>query len=315
MEISRELRGGERVAIPLYLSDMSGGDYGAQLTVAYSLNFTDNLGMQTEVFSDQFKVPYRPWTQQTLEPLNIKAPDQEGVGLLSFEVKQADGTVLSRNFMFLIVHSNTGSKETGHITLSPRDYSAAQWSERTWDVLDGKKVNGAGNGYFEYRFVLPDGVTAKNASSLSFLTELSAKALFVKDREAYQADQDFMKGSLVAPSSNPNSYPMTDETLFPSEIQISVNGEIVGSENLPDDPADHRGVLSWHYQPKDGKLREAGSYGYLVKVSIPEASVLQALEGDRSITVRIASQNGGGIAIYGRQFGRYALDPGLTFKK
>jgi predicted transcriptional regulator len=182
-------------------------------------------------------------------------------------------------------------------------------------VLNGKKVNGAGSGFFDYRFVLPSEVTEKNASSLYFLAELSAKELFVKDQETYEADQDFMKGSLVAPSSNPNSYPMTDETLFPSEIKILVNGEVLGSETLPDDPADHRGVLSWHYQPRDGKLREAGSYGYLVKVTLPEDVVLKALRGNRSITVRLTTENGGGIAVYGRQFGRFALDPGLIYKK
>lgn len=315
MEISREVRGGEHVQIPLYLSDMSGADYGSELNVVYTLDFTNDLGQQSQLISNTLKVPYEPWTQQSLAPLDIQAPNQEGVGLLSFEVRQANGSVISRNFMFLIVHSDATSDKAGRITVNPREYTDAQWSERTWEVLNGKKVNGAGSGFFDYRFVLPSEVTEKNASSLYFLAELSAKELFVKDQETYEADQDFMKGSLVAPSSNPNSYPMTDETLFPSEIKILVNGEVLGSETLPDDPADHRGVLSWHYQPRDGKLREAGSYGYLVKVTLPEDVVLKALRGNRSITVRLTTENGGGIAVYGRQFGRFALDPGLIYKK
>ena len=315
MEISREVRGGEHVEIPLYLSDMSGKDYGEELTLTYALTVTDDFGRETQVDSGKRKIAYRPWMQDMLNPLQVKAPDLEGVGLLRFALQKKDGTVLSRNFMFLIVHSTSLSKELGHITVAPKEFTNAQWSERNWDVLDGKKVNGAGSGFFEYKFVLSPEITAKNASTVYFLAELSAKELFVKDREVYEADQDFMKGSLVAPSSNPNSYPMTDETLFPSEVQISVNGEQVGSETLPDDPADHRGVLSWHYQPRDGKLREAGSYGYLVKVEVPEATVLEALNTDRNITVRLSSENGGGIAVYGRQFGRFALDPGIIYQK
>ena len=44
-----------------------------------------------------------------------------------------------------------------------------------------------------------------------FLVEVSAKEYFVKDQQEYERDQDFMRGSVVAPSANPNAYPMTDE--------------------------------------------------------------------------------------------------------
>ena len=315
MEISREVRGGERVQIPLHLSAMTGKELGPELTLAYTLTLTDALGMKQDGASGQRAVPYQPWMQQQLPPLELTAPDREGVGLLSFEVRTAAGAVLSRNFMFLIVHSDTPVPGVGWVSLPPRDYSASNWSGRTWEVLGGKKVNGAGSGFFEYRFRLPDDLNPEKAGSVYFLAELSAKELFVKDREQYESDQDFMKGSRVAPSSNPNSYPMTDETLFPTEVQVSVNGEEAATATLQDDPADHRGVLSWHYQLRDGKLREAGSYGYLVKVPVPEAAVRAALEGDRTLLVRLNVSGGGGLAVYGRQFGRYALDPSLVYEQ
>ncbi|MBK7653484.1 MAG: hypothetical protein IPJ20_25945 [Flammeovirgaceae bacterium] len=74
-----------------------------------------------------------------------------------------------------------------------------------------------------------------------------------------KTDVDFMLGGKASPSGNPNSYPMTDETLFPSKIVVSVNGEAALTTTLKDDPADHRGMLSWHHQLKDKKLHEAGS--------------------------------------------------------
>src|SRR5690606_8939187 len=129
----------------------------------------------------------------------------------------------------------------------------------------------------------------------------------------YQEDQDFMKGSRVSNSSNPNSYPMTDETLYSSEIEVWVNGKKVKNMTLTDDPADHRGVLSWHNQLQDGKLREAGSYGYLVKVPIDLEMVTSALEANNNkINIELRSVNGGGIAVYGKDFGRYVIDPGIV---
>ena len=73
------------------------------------------------------------------------------------------------------------------------------------------------------------------------------------------------------PSLNPNSYPMTDTVRFPSARARARGGQSAGQFELPDDPADHRGILSWHAQKRDKKLREAGSYGYLVSATIPPA--------------------------------------------
>jgi predicted transcriptional regulator len=123
-----------------------------------------------------------------------------------------------------------------------------------------------------------------------------------------------MKGSLVANSSNPNSYPMTDETEFPSEVSVSVNGSEVLSVVLKDDPADHRGVLSWHNQIRDGKLREAGSYGYLVKVPISKAAIIEAHKNGGKVVISFQTKADGGIAVYGKDFGRYSFNPSLVLK-
>jgi predicted transcriptional regulator len=146
-----------------------------------------------------------------------------------------------------------------------------------------------------------------------FLVELSAKELFLKDQRDYNSSQDFMKGSKVAPSANPNSYPMTDESFFPSEISVLIGDKKVYSKMLADDPADHRGVLSWHHQLKDRKLREAGSYGYLIKVPIKKNTLKKAFEAG-TLEVTIQTEGEGGMAVYGKEFGRYAVDPSLVLK-
>ena len=44
----------------------------------------------------------------------------------------------------------------------------------------------------------------------------------------------------------------------------------------PDDPADHRGILSWHAQLKDKQLREAGPYGDPLELEVPREALESA---------------------------------------
>jgi len=101
---------------------------------------------------------------------------------------------------------------------------------------------------------------------------------------------------------------------FPSAVIVRVNGEVAGRYELPDDPADHRGILSWHSQLKDRKLREAGSYGYLLEVPIPRAALEKAASaGALQIRLEVDEALPGGLAVYGARFGRYPLDPTVVF--
>lgn len=83
---------------------------------------------------------------------------------------------------------------------------------------------------------------------------------------------------------------------------------------LPDDPADHRGVLSWHHQLQDKKLREAGSYGYLLKTPITKSS-LKAAQKRGYLSIRLNVAGAGGLAIYGEDFGRYPFNPSVVIKE
>jgi len=90
---------------------------------------------------------------------------------------------------------------------------------------------------------------------------------------------------------------------------------VAGTFPLADDPADHRGILSWHAQPHDKKLREAGSYGYLVRAVIPAGALAAAAESKEIVLrLEVDAAQPGGLAIYGERFGRYPLDPTLVFE-
>nr|WP_293167027.1 sugar-binding domain-containing protein [Allomuricauda sp.] len=311
-EISKSVKGGEQAEVPLTISVMSGENMGPQLTLKYKLTATDYLGQIHKGMEGSFQIPYQAWMQKTIDPIKVRMPDISSVAVLTLEVSDPQGKVVGRNFMHFIVDSQEKLSGITTHTVKPKDFTEAEWSVKSWDVLDGKKINGTGNGKFVYSIEVPK-KSIRKAKEVYFLAELSAKELFVKDQEQYQEDQDFMKGSRVSNSSNPNSYPMTDETLYSSDIEVWVNGKKVKSTTLTDDPADHRGVLSWHNQLQDGKLREAGSYGYLVKVPMDLEILTSALEANNDkINIELRSVNGGGIAVYGEDFGRYVIDPGIV---
>src|SRR5205085_7569205 len=145
---------------------------------------------------------------------------------------------------------------------------------------------------------------------------VSSKELCGKDREdAARIEGDFMRGRGTFDASlNPNAYPMTDERLYASAVTVRINGVIAGRQTLADDPADHRGILSWHYQKHDRRLREAGSYGTLLRVAVPRDALERAAAlGQLVIRLEVDAKLAGGLAIHGRRFGRYPLDPTVIF--
>ena len=176
-------------------------------------------------------------------------------------------------------------------------------------MLDGLKANGAGKGFFEYEFKdVPAG------RPVTFRAEVSAKRLNAKDSKDIDKgvrDLDCMLGGGFADrSKNPNSYPMTSAEKWGGTVKVYANGIFVKAVELPDDPADHRGILSWFAQPRDGTLHEAGSYGYLVEANIPADAFAKGEDG--KLTIRLESE-GRGLAVYGEKFGRYPFDPTVSF--
>jgi hypothetical protein len=92
-------------------------------------------------------------------------------------------------------------------------------------------------------------------------------------------------------------------------MRVSANGVLTLETVLADDPADHQGVLSWHYQARNKKLDEAGTYGYLVQGVIPPAAWQAALKTGK-LVLRFESTRGG-LALYGDQSGRFVTDPSI----
>ncbi len=80
-------------------------------------------------------------------------------------------------------------------------------------------------------------------------------------------------------------------------VKITANDQIIAETELRDDPADHRGILSWMNQTpgwawgsddhsKPWLLDEAGSYGYLTVAQLDETSKKSTLETGK-VTIRM----------------------------
>ncbi|UBM59027.1 glycoside hydrolase family 2 [Marinilongibacter aquaticus] len=307
-DITEKVKAGSLATVPLFLSSMTDEQIpGNTLSLEYSLRGLTSLGEEWQSETYSRSINYKPWMQEQLESLQVPMPDKDGLFVLSLILKDQNGKVHHHNFHSFIVD---GSKLPGNVevlSVAPDAFTAADWSSKNWLAMEGKKADGAGKGQFTYTFSKP----TKKAKSGYLLLELGAKELFAKDKTVDQlADKDYMLGARAEPSQNKNAYPMTDETLFPSEVSILINGQSVKNVKLADDPADHRGILSWFYQKEDDHLDEAGSYGYLVKVPLSKSQI-KSLQKQGQLNVKLQVKGNGGLAVYGKESGRYAFDPSL----
>ena len=308
-EISKTVKTGEIVNIPLYISDIGGkpmkDDYLVLETVIYG---TDNAGTEVILEKRIRKIAFTPYMHETLEPEIIKTMSYGGIMRISWTLKDADNQVQHHNFFSIIIPSVLNPSGLIIHSVEPAKYANSSWSVKKWHVLDSLKVNGAGQGFFEYDIPL-NGLKLANLKKASFIAELSSKPLLDKDKDkVVMGDQNYMLGARVSPHVNPNAYPMTDTQKNPSNIEIQVDGAKMLTKTLADDPADHRGILSWHNQLRDKKLREAGTYGEKIEVPIPASMLKKALQKG-FIKIKISADQG--VAVYGNKFGRYPINPSI----
>ena len=290
-EIGETVASGATVRIPVGVSLVTDEYAGKTLTLTRRAWWLDGAGRKREAAAVQVGGSFvaKNWQCEKLWDVDFAAPEGPACGCVVFDL-MADGKRIARNFWsFSTVASDAAM-------MKPK---ASQWSQGTVEVLGGLKLNGFGKGWFEYEVaVSPEGGT--------FRAELSAKRRNLKDVKKAKVRQiDYVTGKRVADSTkNPSAYPQTGGEKHPANLTVRVDGKVALERILPDDPADHRGVLSWLAQPRDGYLHDAGSYGWLVEVKIPPEAVK-----DGKAIVRLESD--AGLAVYGPRFGRYPLGPSV----
>ena len=321
--------GGSKAEIPVGISAVT-YDIPENLIINYSVLGWNTLGEKFEHTSGEIEAKAVPYSFTQMEPVAVTVPEQTGTMLFVTELMDGNGNVIQQNFVPFKVEGKE-PKEGILITQSPDNYKEADWSIKSEKPQEGRKAWGMGSGYFEYQFELPEDLNADNIESIEFRAELAARYPQPKYLEEGDTERIGMtvvseKGTL--PGYGKNSYPQTDAKRYGSILKINANGERIKEVELIDDPADHRGILSWMNQEpgwewgsddrsKPWLLDEAGSYGYLVTAGFDDMVIKNVLEkGEVTIQLLVnkASANRGGLSIYGKNSGRYPMDVTLWIK-
>lgn len=315
----------EKVSVPVLFSHMSGKWEGKapaepKLTLKWQVRWLDRFGNWHESKVQWRKCPKTPAYKLTpLGEITFTLPNEPSLVTLVAWLEDDTGKRVHINYTQWWVRSEEGlprmevvDKQTLALRFSPNDWSESRVSEQSMpDVpIDGKHY-GRGHGFVEYRLKLPEEIgrarllpsLLDKVQSLTLICEMAAKA----GREKVD----------WAERINPQDYPQTDGKKFPTTVEVSINGVKVANWELPDDPADARGVLS-HWRGI-----ERGSYGYLMRAELPMdthegVAIRNRVAETGQLVIRFTvpwnAVHRGGIAIYGETMGCYPVEPTLLLK-
>ncbi|MDF2963249.1 MAG: glycoside hydrolase family 2 sugar binding protein, partial [Paenibacillus sp.] len=321
---------GDTVRVPLAVSSFADTYHGQSMHLSWELWY-DRLGSKTVAGQGVETIVWSHYGITELPPLQVQMPQTDAVAVLAVALKDPSdtgaGSAVARNFITFDVRSGTASGlyslDGQWLQVPPARLAGKQW-DYSWQALDGHKVNGSSDsnekgsssgGFFEYDIDISSLTGLNGYGDIDIYFEAGAKILLAKDQKLIDdpsVDISYMHGRKADPGMNLNSYYMTDAKKHPSTVQVYIDGQETELLQLPDDPADSRGVLSWHYQQDDRKLDEAGSYGYLQRVSIPSRMMPGILEkGSFRLKLEVPAglpEGSGGLCLYGRNAGRYPID-------
>lgn len=308
---SETVAAGSQKTISLIGSSFSDRYHGQTLTLCWEL-WHDQLGTRVIAQSGEQPVRWSGYGTFSLPALALTMPAVDAAAVLAVKLVAEQHEVVTRNFIVFDVRSgkqHVAYEAAGQfISMPVADFSSCSF-ELAWSSLSEAKQNGAGTGGFAYELQLPDSKEEPFISRVELLFEASAKRVLARDAQGAKLlhhDISMMHGADAQVELNPNTYYMTDEEKHESRVEVWVDGEMIDSIVLPDDPADSRGALSWHYQQAANRLEDAGSYGYLCRVVLP-GRVVAKLDAARVCRVELRAKQGG-LALYGRNAGRYPLD-------
>lgn len=294
---------GEKATVPVLFSHFS-GKYPDGLRLRWRLHWFDRFGRRHEQRPNTLSCPATPAYRLTpVGTLDIQLPDESGLATLVVEAIDPRGRRVHVNYTQWHIRSSETlprvEKVNPHsvaLRFDPHDYALSRFSkvERTARFVPGKYY-AHGHGFVEYHLKMPEGLPLSQLKSLTFTCEIAAKA----GREKVDWPQRV----------HLEDYPQTDGKKFPTVVHVLLNGQKVAIWELPDDPADARGVLS-HWQGI-----ERGSYGYLKEFTLFGTQLQGLRQADRIVLrLEVPESRAGGIALYSERMGCYPVDPVLLLK-
>ena len=333
-----ELAPGEAFTVPIFISHFSRRT--DQPSLDWQIVGTDNRGQPVITDVQTERVTWQPYRVTFQKPLRCRVPSSRPfVGALVLELVDADGRRLAANFMNLIVRQPTWedfepslrkpslrkpslrkpslqerrqpqpSKESSRVeVLGPRlvavrfdpgDFASFQTDDPGWDWLDDRgKFSAYGACELEYHLALPLFVREAIPTRVALMAELATRD------DAQRLDWPAVR--------RPLDYPQTQARKHPGRLGVRMLDRELWQFELPDDPADSRGVLSHH------ELYQRGSYGYLVRRKADLTSDVAWREAlrDRPVVPLVFRTlgEGRGLSIYGARLGRYLIDPTIIIQ-
>jgi hypothetical protein len=293
---------GAEFAAPLFVSHF--GPPMARARVRWQLSFVDRFGQRRIVQEDTWSMQARRFDVVVPGELRLTMPQENGLATIALVLEDEAGRVRCRNYVQVEVRSGPSPRleqvtDGWVLRLAPGNYGHTSWPNPVVGPA-GAKFSALGDGRVMYDLVLPPEIDLDRLQRMHLCFEAGSRAGLAKVDWPRQARAM-------------TDYPQTEEEKkYPSDLEISVNGQIVGSTRLADDPCDARGALS-HFRNYD-----PGSYGYLVELDVEGAdleAVRRTLVAARSLQLCFIIPAGavcrGGLALYGETLGAYPVDPML----
>ncbi|MBQ3222037.1 MAG: hypothetical protein IJB41_00345, partial [Clostridia bacterium] len=290
---------GASVSVPMVISSFSDALHGKACAIEWELWHEGLSGRVTDSMGS-VHVPAFGYGATKIGDLTVTMPCENAAAVLSLYLKDEHGCVVTRNFTCFDVQA----KLPANMVEVPVCEGKAEGFSPVWNALVNDKLCLGGEGEVSYEVALPATALLRD---ITVHFEAGSKRVLKKDMNDIgdpQQDLGFMRGYLVDRGAFQNSYWMTDESRFPSEVELLVNGESITTFTLENDWADARGMLSWHRQPNHRKLDEAGSFGEDKHIAVP-SRLLPAIAKSGKLTLTFRVHGKGGLALYGRNCGRY----------
>jgi hypothetical protein len=291
---------GETITVPVFVSHFSDRDFEPKLRWWLD-GYDDRTDMVMASSPQSVPATWKLYDVTEQPPIRVRVPDRPFVGALNLTLRDPENHRFAANFVNVVVRPEKPLPRTevdpqdSHDTIlrfSPEDVAKQSWT-RTGSPPAGK-VYGFGMGYIEYHIKVPPAVVRAGIETVRLQFEIASKA------EREKVDWPSRK--------NRQDYPQTDDRKWPSMLEISLNGDVIHREELEDDPADAKGVLSHLARV------EHGSYGELIEAQVPLSGAARAaVEAGRPLVIRLAvpesAPHAGGLCLFGSETGRYPFDP------
>lgn len=292
---------GEKVQLPVFISHYSDRPGAPQIRWWVS-GWNDDADWKSVV-----PPTLRPatWTDHGVslqEPLVFEAPTRPFVGAIGLTLRDGQNQRIAANFVNLVVKPKAPlpsverrAEREAALRFAPEDFARRHWSDGAANPHG--KAYGRGKGYFEYHLRLPKAIAKARPRTIFARFELAAKA----GRQKVDWPERV----------NPQDYPQSELRQWPSTVEATINGQILGREILEDDWADARGVLS-HL-----KRFEHGSHGELIEFQATLTEPVQAeLASGQPLILRLSvpddAPQAGGLCLFGAETGEFPFDPTLV---